>query len=311
MSLSRIWVCTAKSGKLQNIYLIQTDQPGRDAIYNHFRDSLVSGKEHESDMKPLSGGTLIDDIPYYVDVENINQESYLAPLQEKITQICSEHPSNILTFRKKVFKAGEPNFLEQNETVKFIIAQTQEELFFLSTVYAGIMTNKLIMGITSINQEATFFDIPAGIPIPSTVTARYENGKVYVYDVNRFESMLGLNEHKKAKSKDVIEKFKKAEYKLAEEAYTVKGLDQAEVIKELEDSARAVRRLAKYNSDVPHYPVEKIKAAVNRLSEDLRVSFDDDSKTVSITVQNAKTFVAILHNGIIQRLISGEIDTLM
>lgn len=40
----------------------------------------------------------------------------------------------------------------------------------------------------------------------------------------------------------------------------------------------------------------------------LRVQFNDNNKTINITQETAKTFVGIIHNTILERLITGEIE---
>ncbi|URY21853.1 hypothetical protein K9F07_12490 [Staphylococcus pseudintermedius] len=47
---------------------------------------------------------------------------------------------------------------------------------------------------------------------------------------------------------------------------------------------------------------------MEKLDESLKVNFDDKNKTITITPDSAKTFVGIIHNSIVQRLISGEIE---
>ena len=56
------------------------------------------------------------------------------------------------------------------------------------------------------------------------------------------------------------------------------------------------------------HTIDQIKQAVNRLNEDLRVAFDDENNTILVTPETAKTFVGIINNIIVERLISGDIE---
>lgn len=69
-----------------------------------------------------------------------------------------------------------------------------------------------------------------------------------------------------------------------------------------------MRRLSKYQPSQEQYSISRIKEAVEKLDENLKVNFDDDKKVIHITPETAKTFVGIIHNSIVQRLISGEIE---
>jgi len=44
------------------------------------------------------------------------------------------------------------------------------------------------------------------------------------------------------------------------------------------------------------------------LNEDLRVTFDDENNAILVTSETAKTFVGIINNIIVERLISGDIE---
>ncbi|MFS0616040.1 hypothetical protein [Lederbergia ruris] len=117
-----------------------------------------------------------------------------------------------------------------------------------------------------------------------------------------------MNENQKAKSRAVLNTFSQGQYKISLESYTFSGLDNQDVYQNLSMSKRAIRRLAKYQPPEEEYSIVQIKEAVNKLDEDLRVTFDDVQKTINVNPNTAKTFVGIIHNSIVQRLISGEVE---
>ena len=309
MSIKRIWLCTSKNSKLHRIYLLHTGNSERTAIYKCFEDDLNRKIETEASMDKLNGNALIDDIPYFVKFEDIFEESYLYPFKEKVEEILSDNPPTVIQFTKNPVKVGEITNFEENEGIKFIIAQSDETLYFLYAPSNSIIKNKLVMSF-SITENSTILDVPKGIQIPPVVSAKFNcnDKKLYVYDVNRFESMLTLNENRKAKSQAVLNKFIQGEYKISSENYTFQGLDDQEVQQQLSMSNRSIRRLSKYQPSQENYSIDRIKEAVRMLDADLRVTFNDEAKVIKVTSDTAKTFVGIIHNSIVQRLISGAIE---
>lgn len=309
MNLKRIWLCTSKNSKLNRIYLLQTGDSERSAIFNCFKDDLNRKIETESSMDKLNGNALIEDIPYYVNFNEIHVESYLHSFREKVEEILSEDPPTVLQFSKNPLNKGEITNFDDNEGIKFIIVQTDETLYFLHAPSNSIIKNRLVMSF-SISENSTILDVPKGIQIPPVITAKFDciDKKLYVYDVNRFESMLTLNENRKVKSQAILNKFIQGEFKISSENYTFKGLDKQEVQQQLSMSNRAIRRLSKYQPSQENYSIDQIKEAVSKLDTNLRVTFDDDTKVIKVTSDTAKTFVGIIHNSIVQRLISGTIE---
>lgn len=309
MSLNNIWVCTSKNSKLYRLYLLNTKKPDREEIFNIFSDDLKSKVEGESSMKALSGNSLIEDIPYYVDFKNIKKGNYLRPFKEKVEEILKDNPANIIQFSNNPIKTSQIKNFEENEGIKFIIAQSENRLYFLQATNNSVIKNKSVLTL-SVTEDSTVVKVPKGIQIPPAITAKYDckNKRLYVYDVNRFESMLTLNENQKEKSKSVLNKFEKGEYTISKEKYKLTGLDDDEVYKSLSKSKRAIRRLSKYTPSEEEYSITQIKEAVNKLDKDLRVTFDDELKTIQVDPNTARTFVGIIHNIIVQRLISGEVE---
>lgn len=309
MTLEKIWLCTSKNSKLHRVYLLHTGDTERKAIYNCFKDDLDRKEATESSMEKLNGNALIDDIPYHINLIDITPQGYLNPFKETVEEIINDNPPTVIQFSKNPLKSGEIKTFEENEGIKFIIAQSNDNLYFLQAPSNSIIKNRLLMTL-SITENSSVVQVPKGIQIPSSVTAKLtcSDKKLYVYDVNKFESMLTLNENQKAKSQAVLNKFVQGEYKISSEDYSFKGLDAHDVQQKLHMSSRAMRRLAKYQPSADNYSIEQIKQAVNKLDEELRVIFDDDNKIIKVNENTAKTFVGIIHNSIVLRLISGEVE---
>lgn len=309
MSLERIYVCTSKNSKLYRMYWLQTGDKEKQKIYDNFEDDLDKKIKNEDHMELLNGNALIEDIPYFVDFNDILEESYLFNFKKEIENLLNNQVEKIIQFSHFGKKPEKIKNFEENEGIKFLIVQDETSLYFLAIAKNAVIKQKPILSF-SITENTTVVDVPKGIQIPPAVTARLDRNtkRLFVYDVNRFESMLTLNENRKAKSQATINKFIEGDYTISAEKYKFCGLDDDTVVQKLTSSARAVRRLSKYNVQETTYSISQIKEAVEKLDPSLRVTFDDDNKTIQVTAETAKTFVGIIHNTIVQRLISGEIE---
>lgn len=309
MALERIYVCTSKNSKLYRVYLLQTGDTEKSGIYKHFEGDLIPKKSNEAEMDELSGTALIEDIPYYLELEKVNEDSYLFGFKEVIGELLNNQTQNVIQFSKFGKLAGEVKNFDEDEGIKFIIAQDESSLYFLAISNNSVIKNKPVLSI-SVTDNTTVVNVPKGIQLPPAVTARLDRSSkfLYVYDVNRFENMLTLNENRKAKSQAVITKFIQGDYTISTSNFKFVGLEQEAVKQKLFSSARAVRRLSKYTEPESSYSIVQIKQAVNRLDSELRVEFDEDNNTIKVTPETAKTFVGIINNIIVERLISGDVE---
>ncbi|MFS0614930.1 hypothetical protein [Lederbergia ruris] len=173
MNLQRIWLCTSKNSKLHRIYFLQTGGRERTDIFNCFEDDLNRKLVTEMSMEKLDGNALIDDIPYYVDFEDIQEGGYLEPFKEKVEEILGDSPERVIQFSKNPVRVSEINNFEDNEGIKFIIAQTNDALYFLYAPNNSVIKNKSIMSL-SITENATVLKVPKGIQIPPIVTAKLD-----------------------------------------------------------------------------------------------------------------------------------------
>jgi len=293
---------------------LNTGDEEKREILKVFKKNLEKNLKNESNLVELKGNALIDDLAYFVKFSEINEnkDTYLMPFKTKIEELLENPSVEIVKFKKgKGKREDKTKSLEDEEGIKFLIVQDNKSLYFLSISRNSILKNKTILdcGITN---EVVTVKVPRGIQIPPIVTARLnrEDKKLFVYDVNQFETMLTLNENQKAKSKAVINKFANGDYTIS--SYEVKGLDEKNVTDELYNSARAVRRLSKYSQNNSSYSIEKVKEAVSHLQKDeLKVEFDDENSQIIVKKENVKTFVAIIHDSIVKRLISGEVELTM
>lgn len=308
--IERIYVCTSKQAKLHRFYLLKTGDNEKEIIYKTFRESLKLSLNGEKEIENYNQESLIQDLPYKIKFSEIKSDSYLYEFKSEITSLIKNKVDEIIQFKKFGELKGKVSNFEEKEGLKFLVIQFKKDLLFLSIATNSIIKDKPLIKL-SVTKDTTIVEIDKGIQVPPTVTARFniDDQELFVYDVNKFEKMLTLNENVKAKSKDVLRKFKDGTFKVGEEEFRVIGLEDTSVNEELLKSARSMRRLSKYSNQNNQYEIEKIKNAVDKLqNENQKVEFVDEDKIIKVSKESAKTFVAIIHNSIIERLISGDVE---
>lgn len=132
----------------------------------------------------------------------------------------------------------------------------------------------------------------------------------FVYCVNEHQYAFKLHEINQEKAKRNLENFANniANYSISKENYSVEVKDYQKIFARVKDEARTVNRLAKYSGGAKDFGLAKIKQANNLLAAKDRVSIDDDNKKIVVDEHCIGTFTALIHNLLLQRLISGDIE---
>ncbi|WP_214818388.1 hypothetical protein [Exiguobacterium sp. s59] len=314
MGIQHLYVCTAKNGKLHRFYNLIMGENDKNKIEKYIKTDLDTKKKSEFEMNELSGTALIEDLPYYVDMETVKKESYLYEFKEKINLLNDpkEVPPRVLQLKKRGKNKGDIKNFDDNEVSKFFIIVDEASLYFLQISRNATIQDTPFINM-SVTSESKMISVDRGVQFPNIITSRLDlsSNRLYVYDVDRFESMLMQNESRTEKSKKVIEQFKIGKNHISKEKYKVKGLENKEVESMLLNSKRTVRRLSKYQDQKIQFEIAKIVSAVERLPSDKKVDFNHEEKTITVTVESSKTFVGILHNVIVERLISGEVEVIV
>lgn len=309
-----LYVCTAKGQKLNRIYHLITGDKLKEQVIDYVSSDLYEKQKSESDMGFLSGSALIEDIPYFVEMNDIKEDSYLNDFKNVIIGLLNPEGTTpkVLQLKKRGKDKNEIENFEENEGIKFFIIVGQESVYFLHVSRNAMIKNIPFLKM-SVTNQSTMIQVDRGVKFPQFITARLDrnSNNLFVYEVDNFEAMLMMNENKKEKSKSVVKKFKNDQYKVSKEEYSVKGLDDKGVENNLFSSKRAVRRLAKYDEKIEHFEIGKIEKAIKRLDEKKQVRIDHEKKAIYVTPDSAKTFVGIIHNVIVERLISGKVEIII
>ncbi len=147
-----------------------------------------------------------------------------------------------------------------------------------------------------------------GIPIPTDITAviRKEDFRLFVLNVLDFERMIGLRQAKLEKAEQCLKDFENGVHTIGQEKWKVTFENMNSIKANLSKRLRNINRLYDYDESQVNYSIQNIERAVNKLQEDKRIKFQD--RNILVTQDSFNTFTAILHDGIVQRVLSGDYD---
>lgn len=314
--IKRLFVTTAKHSKLHQSYKVLLDSDERKELAGilNMKTHLENFISRESQIGYRTKFRLIEGDEYYItNNESDIKEANLIELFDTVINVDSEFDeADALTFKKDIVE-----FDEREKERFFIIAVEYKEVKYLLFSYINsrdiVRHKKFLDRNFSLNKNSAIIDVTNGLPVPESVTATYsfDTDKLYIHDPFKFERMFYLHEANKEKAREQINSFNEGESTVGHETYKVSGLARQDVKDIIFSKVRYIRRLADYNPDTSHHPIEKIEEAVNKLSNDIeKVKFCHTSKTITVNYDNVKTFVAIIHDSIVQRIISGEVEVI-
>lgn len=216
-----------------------------------------------------------------------------------------------IDLRKRKVSRGDK---KMNPSMLIIELSDVKQLLFLRINSRGHIRNKNIIDLVRSGSRLEadhIYQLDMAIELPTEITGVYdfEEEKFYIENLANFEYIMNISEINKVKAIEQLEKFKSNEFKLAKE-YTFSFEGYEEIQDRILASKRSIRRLSYYDDSVADLKIDKIKDAMNRLKEKERLEIDEADKkiTVANTEENVKTFVAIIHNGIVERLLTGEVE---
>ncbi len=331
MNISAAWVGIGKNSQLNTMYTLNLTNLAKDEIAKELESSYKNFIDTTSDYAPFSKNALILEEKYYYNLNSdIIEQEYLSKLNDLVLKNESlADTSEVLHFKKNRHEITlDEVYSNKDLSIKFILLQiyisdiNQKQLLFLSintrktlrsTTILDIKLNKEVKNELKTGLDTNIVQINKGIQIPQNITAVYDYSKKYLYvmDSSSFDKMLYIHEANTAKALAAINKFEKNEYKLGIEQWGITFVDMDSIKKKVSESARASSRLANFSSEDPIYPIKDIENAVKELKDSsLLITFDHNSKKINVNATNYKTFIGIIHNGIIKRLISGDTEVI-
>lgn len=290
------------------ILIYSISKPDGMEMEKEFSDSQTSVLEIDDFIK-YDTKALINDEKFYIDLENLKENSLFRHIK---TAFCAPNDlENLLSdaeqigLRKKDFKDLESRELK----LKFLILEKNDTFLFLYlNPYNKILRNK--KGI-NLGKKPTKLSIQYAIVYPDYVSAFLDkkSKKLYIINPMDFEKMFNLKVIRLEKAKNTLQKFKDEEYTIGNTKIVVKFDKAVDLESKAYFKTRQINYLSNYNQDDAPFETSKIVEAVNSL--DQRYRFDISKQSKSIFIKNEyqfKTFVGILHDSIIQRILSGKYE---
>lgn len=255
------------------------------------------------DLPKLDKNSLVEEKQYYLNLADIHEGHSLYSFKSQISREKFLLDVEQIRLTDKLFE----DFKKNKDRVSCLIVEADNEYLFLAISSRNTIKGKKFLGM-QIGKKVNIAHIDYGIPIPSMITAavRKSDLRLFVYRVIDFEMMIGINDAKREQAEQCLSGFEKGQLRVGQENFKVRFENITEIREKLSKRARNINRLSSYEAGQVSYSIEDIKVAIDKLQENKRLSFEE--KEIIVTPTTFNTFTAILYDGIVQRVLSGEYD---
>lgn len=316
-NIEKVWTATSKNSKLHNVYNVLLDVKQKEKVLKILGgNSKIRFKiEEQKSFSQRNKRSLIEGDPYFIEATKCSEDdlkSYgLDLLFKKIINDDNLSKSQTFSFKKEMLE-----YDSEKEIPKFFIISlksgTNTYLLFSFINSRNLVRKKTLLDIDylKVNKSSAIVEVNKGIPLPEDITSIYDSSEdiLYVHETFTFDKMLSINEALKGVAEEKLAKFTSGVFTIGNENYKVDGLNDQVVKENIMNSARAVNRISKFEQKESNFEIKRIEKAMQEIEKEKKVLIDHKKRTLQVTQQNYKTFVAIIHDSIILRLISGETD---
>ncbi len=132
----------------------------------------------------------------------------------------------------------------------------------------------------------------------------------YVFDVEGQQYAFKLHEVNRELARETLSKFanQPTKYTISTDQYQVKISNYQNLFQIIKDDVSIVNRLAKYQGDASHFDFKRISDANQKLDAADRIMIDESNKQIVVTQDCIGTFTALIHDLLLQRLITGDVE---
>ncbi len=132
----------------------------------------------------------------------------------------------------------------------------------------------------------------------------------YVFDVKGQQYAFKLHEVNRELALTTLSNFvnKPNEYTISSDQYRVNITNYQKLFQIIKDDVSIVNRLAKYQGDASYFDFKRISDANQKLDEADRIMIDESNKQIVVTQDCIGTFTALIHDLLLQRLITGDVE---
>lgn len=180
--------------------------------------------------------------------------------------------------------------------------------YFLKSIRAAKLKTRFIATLTSGKVKIVDIEKDEGRSLPFIISyaEKTENNETvqYIFNVQDYEIMFGLNESKIIAAEENYEKFlshndKEPVFKLSTDFKVKVSDEESEKIKaKLKSHRKLINLLAKYDDEASSYEWECVKSA-NELSEQFfqtPFDFDEEKKEIYLTADSLEAFISVITN---------------
>ena len=180
--------------------------------------------------------------------------------------------------------------------------------YFLKSIRAAKLKTRFIATLTSGKVKIVDIEKDEGQSLPFIISyaEKTENNETvqYIFNVQDYEIMFGLNESKIIAAEENYEKFlshndKEPLFKLSTDFKVKVSDEESEKIKaKLKSHRKLINLLAKYDDEASSYEWECVKSA-NELSEQFfqtPFDFDEEKKEIYLTADSLEAFISVITN---------------
>lgn len=175
--------------------------------------------------------------------------------------------------------------------------------YFLKSIRVAKLKTRFIATLTSGKVKIVDIEKDEGRSLPFIISyaEKTENNETiqYIFDVQDYEIMFGLNESKIITAEENYKKFLSHNFKLSTDFKVKVSDEESEKIKaKLKSHRKLINLLAKYNDEASSYEWKCVKRA-NKLSAQFfqtPFTFNEKSKDIYLTAESLEAFISVITN---------------
>ncbi|MDS2650482.1 hypothetical protein RKV01_00645 [Streptococcus pneumoniae] len=175
--------------------------------------------------------------------------------------------------------------------------------YFLKSIRVAKLKTRFIATLTSGKVKIVDIEKDEGRSLPFIISyaKKTENNETiqYIFDVQDYEIMFGLNESKIITAEENYKKFLSHNFKLSTDFKVKVSDEESEKIKaKLKSHRKLINLLAKYNDEASSYEWKCVKRA-NKLSAQFfqtPFTFNEKSKEIYLTAESLEAFISVITN---------------
>ena len=294
-------------------FFLNSDKKAINDVYDNLQKYLNDIPNLKDNCEEFNTNRLLSEESYWISIDELSNNNSFANCRF-IALTAKNINDNVYTFTNYSNFSFNTDMKESltkpngYSKISCLMSELEDGRLLLSYINTRHSLKKPKLMNFSVNQNTFTLNNDYSIHIPQEITACFDKNKLYVFSPINFDKMLGLNQTKLEQAKVVLNKFIDGDYKLLNENYTVEFEDVHVIQNNICKRTRNINRLSLYEDGSLWINKDEIEKAVNQLQEDKRIIFDSDKKIIKVNKKSFNTFVAMLNDGIIQRVISGDYD---